>query len=270
MGKMFEQRFTQAGFTVRVTGSKGVSQEPDLVQKSQLIIITVPIDKTIDVIRRITPYLRESHLLSDFTSIKSKVVPAMLETEAQVISCHPIFGPMNDFTGQNVVLCPARPGQFLDWYTSLYENLGLNVEVMDAEEHDSSMSFIQGLTHFIHIVFAQTLFSEKVDIKKLLAVCSPVYQANFAFLCRILSKDPHLYSCIQTENPKNSAILEAFIKNAQESLDLIKKKKVPLFEKNFMDYADYLGGFKYMADRQSDFLVEKLKEYNLNRDKNET
>lgn len=262
MGQMFEPLFKACGYTVLVSGLDSSFPLTELVHRSEVVIISVPIDKTIEIIRKIAPLLTEGQLLSDFTSVKSEIVPEMLKTKARVISCHPIFGPMENIKGQNIVLCPTRPGEFQEPYIKLYETLGLNVELMEFEEHDYAMSFIQGLTHFIHIVFAQTLHSEKADIKKILSVCSPVYQANFSFLCRILSKDPHLYSCIQVENPKNAELLEKFIYNAEKSLALIKEKREAKFEENFRQYADYLGDFKDIASGLSDFLVEKLKEYN--------
>ncbi|PCI28268.1 MAG: hypothetical protein COB67_06730, partial [SAR324 cluster bacterium] len=203
MGRMFEKHFKALGKIVTVSDEASLSQEKKLVIESDLVIISVPLGAAKEVIKRIKPWLRKDQLLSDFTSVKTKVVPAMLETEASVISCHPMFGNMSEIKGQNIVLMPVRPGKFQAKLRRLYEDLGLSVVVMDDwKKHDQSMSFIQGLMHFLHIVFTQTLHSKDVDLKTLLSICSPVYQANFAFACRILQRDPHLYTHILMDNPE--------------------------------------------------------------------
>lgn len=262
MGQMFEYHFKKLGKQVLVTDEKSVSEEKNLVLNSELVIISVPIDETIAVIKRIKPWLKKDQLLADFTSIKNHIIPTMLETEAAVISCHPMFGGMNEISKQNIVLLPVREEKFLPKLKRLFQELELNVVVMnDWKKHDESMSFIQGLLHFNHIVFTQTLASKDVDLDTILSICSPVYQANFAFTCRILQRDPHLYTHILMDNPENVNVLSKFIKNAEESLKLIQKKDEEQFKNHFLEYRDFLGEYGEKFSQQSDYLVNKLKEY---------
>jgi len=262
MGAMFEQQFKRLGKTVYTSDIDTISAEKNLVTNSDLIIVSVPIDESSGVVRRISPWLRENQVLSDFCSVKSKIVPSMLNTEAAIISTHPMFGSMPDISKQNIILLPVRPKKYLAKLQRLYESLGLNAVVMeDWKKHDESMSFIQGLMHFFHIVFTRTLQSKQVDLETLLSICSPVYQANFAFTCRILQRDPHLYTHILMDNPENINVLKSFIDQAQESLKLIQKKDESTFKEDFVSSRDYLGGFGEVFSDQSDFLVEKIKEY---------
>lgn len=262
MGSMFEQCFKHLGKTVLISDVDTVSSEKSLVTQSDLVIVSVPIDESIKVVRRISPWLRENQLLSDFCSVKSKIIPSMLETEAAIISTHPMFGSMSDIRKQNIVILPVRPKKYLSKLQRLYDDLGLNTVVMeDWKKHDESMSFIQGLMHFFHIVFTQTLQTKDVDLETLLSICSPVYQANFAFTCRILQRDPHLYTHILMDNPENVTVLKSFIEQANESLKLIQKRDENTFKENFTSSRDYLGIFGEIFSSQSDFLVEKIKEY---------
>ena len=262
MGSMFEQEFKRLGKDVLISDINTISAEKNLVTQSDLIIVSVPIDESSKVVKRISPWLRENQLISDFCSVKSKIVPAMLDTEAAIISTHPMFGSMPDISKQNIVLLPVRQKKFLSKLQRLYESLGLNVVVMeDWKKHDESMSFIQGLMHFFHIVFTQTLQTKQVDLETLLSICSPVYQANFAFTCRILQRDPHLYTHILMDNPENINVLKSFIDQAFESLKLIQKKDESAFKENFIASREYLGSFGEVFSDQSDFLVEKIKEY---------
>jgi chorismate mutase / prephenate dehydrogenase len=266
MGQMFTQHFKKIGKTVRISDEKTQSDEKDLVLNSELIIISVPIDLTAMVVKRIKPWLKKDQLLSDFTSVKNKAIPAMIETDAAIISCHPVFGGMENISGQNIVLLPVVPGKFLSKYKRLYQELLLNVIIMDDwKKHDESMSFIQGLMHFQHIVFTQTLKAKNVDLETILSMCSPVYQANFAFACRIIQRDPHLYTHILMDNPENIQVLSKFIDEASKSLKLIQKKDETAFQKNFLGYREYLGKFGTDFNEQSEYLVTKLREYNQNK-----
>ena len=263
MGRMFQSAWEAQGKEVRVTGSKDLDKEKALVMESELVILSVPIDKTAEVVRRISPWLTSGHLLSDFTSVKSPVVPVLAKTEAQVIACHPMFGQVQSLKGHNVILMPLDGGgKFLHQYKRLYEDLGLKVTVLaDWTKHDESMSVIQGLMHFIHIVFSRTLAKRQVDLETVLQICSPVYQANFAFACRILMRDPHLYTRILMDNPQNLSVLSDFLAEAQGHLKLIDKGDEKTFENHFLETREFLGDLGEVFSAQSDYLVEKLKEY---------
>jgi len=263
MGRMFKPAWEAQGKTVLVSGSKDHDAEKRLVLESELVIVSVPIEKTAEVIGRISKWLTPDHLLSDFTSVKAAVVPKMLQTNAEVIACHPMFGEVESLKGHNVILLPASgKTKRLAPYQRLYADLGLNVVVMeDWKKHDESMSVIQGLMHFQHILFSRILTERKVDLETVLQICSPVYQANFAFACRILQRDPHLYTHILMDNPENRSVLKQFVAEAQAHLKMVEQRDEETFEKQFLESRDYLGDLGKLFSAQSDYLIEKLKEY---------
>jgi prephenate dehydrogenase len=249
MGRMFAGALQAAGRTVNTTDLETMDREQWLVNTSDAVIISVPIDATPSVVRRIRPWLNAQQLIADFSSVKSGIIPALLETEAAVISCHPMFGHMPEISRQNIILLPARPRQYLTEFQRLFREIGLNVVVMDDwQKHDECMSFIQGLMHFFHIVFTQTLRKKGVDLSTLLAICSPVYQANF-------------YTHILMDNPENIGVLGSFIEEAKEGLSLIRNKDEVAFKESFLENREFLGKFAEIFGQQSDFLVEKLKGY---------
>lgn len=259
---MFQEKLEQLGKDVLVSDEQNLHKEKEILNNCDLVIVSVPIDASVDVIKRIKPDLHKEQLLSDFTSVKDQIVPEMLRTDAWVIPSHPMFGPMEDMSGQNMILMPIVAGKFLAKYKRLMEDLKLNVVVMENwKKHDEYMSFIQGLMHFINIVFTQTLRSKDVDLQTMMSICSPVYQSNFAFACRILNRDPHLYTHILMDNPQNLEVLNQFLKNASESYKYIQKKDDETFQKEFMESRDFLGEFAGEFSAQSDYLIKQLKEY---------
>ncbi len=262
MGQMFESCFRSRGLRVLVSDKSSRSSEKELVQNSDVIIISVPLGDGVSVIRRIAPQLTENQLLSDFSSVKTNIIPEMLKTGASVISTHPMFGKLKDLTGQNIILIPVRAGSFQAEYSQLFSDLGLNVAVIsDWKQHDKLMSFVQGLMHFFHIVFTQTMKSNQVDLSTLLSVCSPVYRANFAFSCRILQRDPHLYTHILMDNPENIEVLNQFIEQATKSIELLQDKDENAFIDSFLENREYLGKHGEEFSNQSDFLIEQMKNF---------
>jgi prephenate dehydrogenase len=261
MGAMFQRLFEADGCAVRVAGPSEDPGYGGLVAEADVVIVTVPIAETLGVIRRIAPLLRPEQLLSDFTSIKAEPVAAMLEAPACVIGCHPLFAPMVSPVGQNVVLCPQRPGPWLAWYEAFFRRHGMKVVQMAPQEHDEAMAFIQGLTHFINIVFARTLQTRQAHLERILQVCSPVYQVLFAILCRILSGEAKLYGQIQGANPANPPVLEDFLANGRAFLDVVEQRDWPQVYRFFDEAAAYLGDYKQVAREESDFLIERMTEY---------
>ena len=94
MGRMFKGLFEASGYRVLISGLDTELSNERLVEASDVVIFAVPVRDTVSVIRSLAPLVRPGQLLSDFTSIKQEPVVAMLETDASVIGCHPIFGPL--------------------------------------------------------------------------------------------------------------------------------------------------------------------------------
>lgn len=258
MGRKFAPWFRQAGCQVELVGRSTDPSYGGRIAQADLILFSVPIAVTTATIRSVLPYVRPEQLLSDFTSIKAEPVAAMLESSASVIGCHPIFGPTAPATGQNAVLCPARPGPWLPWYRHFLRNLGIRVVELQAAEHDQAMAFIQGLTHFLHIAFARTLHSEGANLETLLALCSPVYRLSFATLCRILDGDPRLYAEIQSANPANVPLLQGFLHNAQRLYAQVSQQQATEIAADFREAANYLGAFRHTARNESDAMVRSM------------
>jgi prephenate dehydrogenase len=259
MGQMFKGLFEASGYRVLISGLETELSNERLVEASDVVIFAVPVRDTVSVIRSLAPLVRPGQLLSDFTSIKQEPVAAMLETDASVIGCHPIFGPLPTPEGQNLAMCPARPGPFLDWYRGFFESHGIRVVSITPEEHDESMAFIQGLTHFINITFANTLRTRGANLDRLLELCSPVYRVFFAMLSRILSGDPQLYGQIQITNRANIPVVKDFQDNGAALLRLVEREDWEGVYGLIAEAAQNLGDYKLTARAESDFLIEQMR-----------
>ncbi|MHC4129805.1 MAG: prephenate dehydrogenase/arogenate dehydrogenase family protein [Planctomycetota bacterium] len=103
MGKCMAKLFADLGHAVMLSPEEAASV-------ADVVLISVPIDVTVDVIRRLGPRVRNDALLMDVTSIKTGPVEAMLAAcQAEVVGTHPLFGPsVHSLQGQRIVVTPAR------------------------------------------------------------------------------------------------------------------------------------------------------------------
>ncbi|PKN05921.1 MAG: prephenate dehydrogenase/arogenate dehydrogenase family protein, partial [Deltaproteobacteria bacterium HGW-Deltaproteobacteria-7] len=149
MGHWFAGLLKKEGCIVHVSGRKTKLQINDLARLSDVIVVAVPISATADVIRQVGPLLSTDQLLMDLTSLKKEPVKLMLaNSRAEVIGCHPLFGPqLKDASGQNVILCPARGKKWLGWLKGVFKKNKLIVLESASGKHDKMMAIVQALNH---------------------------------------------------------------------------------------------------------------------------
>ena len=71
IGSTFRSAFEKLNFNVIVSDESSKDQENLLIEKSDWIILCVPIDQTLDVINNVKSKIRNDQVFSDFTSVKS-------------------------------------------------------------------------------------------------------------------------------------------------------------------------------------------------------
>ena len=124
-----------------------------------IVIPAVPVQDLDGLIADLAPHLTPGAVVVDVASVKVKplrILERRLPPHVQYIGTHPMFGPQSGrggIRGLKVVLClPERPvdSERVEALRAFLESdLELQVIEMSAEEHDSEMAYIQGLTHWM-------------------------------------------------------------------------------------------------------------------------
>ncbi|MBU0652583.1 MAG: prephenate dehydrogenase/arogenate dehydrogenase family protein [Proteobacteria bacterium] len=226
IGKWFADFFTGEGHTVRVSGrAEGISI-PEFAASCRIVIVAVPIAATLDIIREVGPLLPEDALLMDLTSLKEEPVRAMLAaSRAEVIGCHPLFGPdVPSLADQNIVLCPARGDRWLGFLQGIFVKNGARIRVTTPAEHDRMMALIQGLTHLDTILMGLTLRDSGVEPSELEAFSTPVFRTKRAIIEKVFGPRPGLYAGILTENPNITEVVERHERNLSLLKELVRKR----------------------------------------------
>jgi len=223
IGKWFAAFFAGEGYLVHCTGRNSGMSLPELAQNCRVVIVAVPIAATLDAIRRVGPHLPKDALLMDFTSLKGEPVRAMIEaTKAEVVGCHPLFGPdCPSLTGQNIILCPGRGERWLERMEAIFAKGDARVTVATPEEHDRMMALTQGLTHLDTILMGLTLRDSGVEPSKLDAFSTPVFRTKQAIVEKVFGLRPEMYAGILAGNPEMPQILGCYEKNLSRLKELI-------------------------------------------------
>ena len=91
----------------RSTGVKFVDSKKGIAEVSDLLIVSVPISKTIEVIDEVGPFVGDDMIFADFTSVKRKACEAMGKFSKRVVGIHPMFKEtVRDLKNKNIVLTP--------------------------------------------------------------------------------------------------------------------------------------------------------------------
>lgn len=93
MGRLFEKMLTLSGYQVRILEQQDWPRARDIVADAGMVIVSVPIHVTEQVIAQLPP-LPSDCILVDLASVKSGPLQAMLAAhDGPVLGLHPMFGP---------------------------------------------------------------------------------------------------------------------------------------------------------------------------------
>ena len=226
-----------------------IESNADIASASDILVISVPINNTSEVIREVAPFMKEGSLLVDVTSVKeepSKTMAEVLPESVEYIPTHPIFGPRTtQLDNQVIVLTADKKGK---WYSKVYNYLeSKNMRIIEttADKHDYMMSIVQVLTHFSFISTAYTIEKLQVDLGETEDYESPIYNLMIDLIARIVSQNPYLTYYIQSMNNNGPLIRNTFSEAVDELRDVINNEE----DDKFVEIA--IKATKHMGDIQN-------------------
>ena len=233
-------------------GVSYIESNEGLANISDILVVSVPIQYTCEVIREVAPFMKSGSLMVDVTSVKegpSRTMAEVLPDTVEYIPTHPVFGPRTTrLDNQVIVLTADKKGK---WYGKVYDYLaGKNMRIIEtsAEKHDFMMSIVQVLTHFSFISTASAIEKLKVNISETEDYESPIYNLMIDMIARIVSQNPYLTYNIQSMNENGDKIRNTFADAVTELRDVINNNDEDEFvkiairaTKNMGDITNALG-----------------------------
>ncbi len=193
MGKLFTNQLSSAGHQVNALGRDWENAET-LLGQADLVLISVPIETTVDIIKRAAKYLNPDAALADITSLKVEPLQAMLEYHpGAVMGLHPMFGPsIESFAGQKIVVCSGRNDEPFKWLLNLMETGGGELIYSTSAEHDHMMVMIQATRHFCRLTQGVFIAQEELNIDRSLSMSTPAYRDEIEVIKRLFKQSPEM------------------------------------------------------------------------------
>jgi chorismate mutase/prephenate dehydrogenase len=260
MGGLFAGLFTKSGYGVRVLSEQDWDHARELCRDVDLALVCVPIEKTVQVIEKIAPFLPPEALLADLTSVKKEPVAKMLSThKGPVLGVHPLFGPTQScLDKQIIVVTQGRDRTACEWFTEQLGLWGAVIVESTPDEHDEIMEIVQALRHFATFCFGDFLCGRRAKLERTLEFSSPIYRLELGMVGRLFAQDSALYAEIIFATPERRALLKEFILSLGRHIEMLETNNKQLFIEQFNHVAQWFGPFSDQAMRESTFLIDKL------------
>lgn len=245
------------------------------VKGADIIVYSVPIAYTQEIISQTLPYIHSGAIVADVTSIKWFPSRTMKERDdIFVIPTHPMFGPyISSIAGQVVVLTADKASREKKEYVFLFDFLkSQKARVIESstKEHDKMMAVVQWLTHLNMFVVGETMKRLDFNIAESMSFISPIYKLMVSSVGRYLGQNPWLYADIQMYNEEVLEVHEKFLDTAKNFHASVKNRDSAKFCQDILDARQVLGiencqegqeytdKVIYMLGKQIDILKEKI------------
>uniref|UniRef100_A0A7J3TJE1 Prephenate dehydrogenase n=1 Tax=Geoglobus ahangari TaxID=113653 RepID=A0A7J3TJE1_9EURY len=220
MGKLFRDFFESRGYKVSSYDIDKRKSDVDLseIENFDVIFLCVPMDSIEEAVNEIAKRTKKP-LVVDISTLKSYSIPHLRKAGLDFLSIHPMFGPDSEIGLSNIIIVERSGREEEEIILNEFKKAGAVLSQIDPEFHDKKMAEIQGVAHFLLILFAYYL---RDKFKDEFNYASPIFLVMHKLASRILNQDWRLYYFIQ----KNAEELRReLIEHARELDKLIKDEK---------------------------------------------
>jgi prephenate dehydrogenase len=201
---------------------------PTAVRGADRVLICVSISSFEEIVKTISPAVHADQPIMDICSIKEYPITIMHQhlKDALVLGTHPVFGPgSNGVAHKAYVLTPTNPKEqtYAEEFKAWLEKDQAHVFVMTPQKHDELMGIVLGFPHFLGLAACETLL-EQPGFSESKKLAGTTYRMLVTLAESVAMETPDLYANVQTKLANLDKMEELFITNAQQWLDLMKKK----------------------------------------------
>lgn len=209
-------------------------------------------------------------VFADICSVKSRVAAVVASCATgkraafSYVSLHPMFGPVEDFTGFNLCTVPMAQGDagsraafdaLLDgWHARRIE--------LSAEEHDRLTAWVQAACHFAILGYGAALAASGASWESMQRISTPTQQLLLSLVARIALSDEATYGQIQKENPFAAGARAEIAAACGRLEELSGGQPDPTFQNLFRHIAGFLSAEGGHLKELSDRLVEQVRQGN--------
>ncbi len=251
MGSWFAEICQKSGYKVFKVGRKTEVTIEDVARKCDVVVVSVPISVTCEIIKRVGSLISKDALFIDLTSIKKMPMDTMLNfSKAEVVGLHPLFGADIDHSQtKKVVVCHGRGEEGKRWVVKLLKDAGFELVFLTPEKHDMIMGIVQGINHFETICLATRIKESGIGWKEIEHASTQTFMKKLIRMKNMFSQEPELFASLLMENDWSIKFIDLYIKGAKKFFEMIVKKDKERFKELFFSIRKFIeGGLKDEGD----------------------
>lgn len=201
------------------------------IRDTDMVIIAIPVDKELELLSTVLDKIKDNTTVIDMGSTKRVIVDSVRNHRRRknFVPAHPMSGTENSgptaaienlFRGKITILCDQEDSgpQHLALAEKMFQNLGMDIAYMTADEQDHSTAFVSHLPHAAAYALANAV-QAKEDRKIIFDLASGGFRSTVR-----LAKSSHTMWKPIFEQNKNYVVesLDVYIKHLQEFRDCMQ------------------------------------------------
>lgn len=184
-----------------------------------LLINAVSLQHTMSAFEKVLPYVPETCIISDITSVKNGIFDYYKTLKHRFVSTHPMFGPtfanVKDLSEQNAIIIKESDSLGKAFFRDFYSKLKLNIFEYSFVEHDETIAYSLSVPFASTLVFAGCMKKQEAP--------GTTFRKHMAIAKGLMSENDYLLSEILM-SPYTEPQLERIREKLSFLIDLVKKK----------------------------------------------
>lgn len=200
--------------------------DDDNISNIDLLLISVPVDETINILPNILDKVGENTIVVDVGSTKLKICEGVSNhrNRKQFLAMHPIAGTENSgpnasvsglYHGITNILCEVdkTDSNLLKKVMKILNNFEMKIIYMDPSSHDEHISYVSHLSHVTSFILAKTVIEKEKNEKNIFDLAG----SGFESTVRLAKSSPSMWTPIFLQNKSNLVeALEGYINNLND------------------------------------------------------
>ena len=209
-----------------------VSQLENL-QDVDVVIVSVPVDVSIQVLTKVLDHVGENTLVIDTGSTKEKICASVANhpKRRNYLAAHPIAGTefsgpeaaiLDLYRGKTIIVCEVEKTAFKlqEIAFEIFQKLGMRIRYMDPHSHDKHIAYVSHLSHISSFMLGKTVLEKEKNEKDIFDLAG----SGFASTVRLAKSSPAMWSPIFQQNKENVLeTLTEYIQNLTEFKELMEQ-----------------------------------------------
>lgn len=184
----------------------------DAIDKSDVVILSIPVDESVKVVKEILDKMNGSQVLMDVGSTKKNICKIVQNhhRRGRFVATHPMWGTeysgpeaavANSFANNSVVICEKErsDGDALKEVEKIYSLLQMKLVWMNASDHDLHAAYVSHISHITSFALANTVLEKEKEENAIFEMAS----GGFESTVRLAKSNPDMWLPIFRQNREN-------------------------------------------------------------------